>query len=76
MAAKTKPQWAAVRISKDMWNVYRGCEFSGYIHRVADGWRVDMQRSTRPTAADAASDAWGADAGAALATAERNITSA
>lgn len=58
--------WSAVRISRDMWNVYQGDDFSGYIHRVADGWRVDMQRQSRPTAQEAATDAWGKEAGAVI----------
>jgi hypothetical protein len=55
-------QWEAVRISADMWNVYQGDEFSGYIHKTGDGWRVDMQRQPRKTAAEAAGDAWGSAA--------------
>jgi hypothetical protein len=47
-AAKSADEWSAVRISPDMWNVYHGDDFSGYIHKTADGWRVDMQRQSRP----------------------------
>jgi hypothetical protein len=63
-------KWEAVRISADMWNVWKGDEFCGYIHRVADGWRVDMQRATRPTLQEAAKDAWGQEAADAIWAAE------
>jgi hypothetical protein len=36
------------------------------MHRTDDGWRVDMQRTPRKTAREAARDAWGPEAANAI----------
>ncbi len=65
--------WSSVRISSDMWNVYKGDDFAGYIARVVEpsmpsgfGWRTEVQRTPRPSAYLAACDQWGSDAAVGL----------
>lgn len=72
-------EWSAVRVSQDVWNVYKGEDFAGSLFRqfAADpvrvcGWIADpaeggkRQRNIRSSAYQAARDMWGQEAGDAV----------
>lgn len=75
--------WSATRISADMYNVYLGDNYAGYVARSASithgtvhGWiaaaeldkGTSYQRTPRSSAYQAARDMWGPEAGEAVTT--------
>lgn len=59
--------WEVVRCNADMWNVYCGEDFVGYVARTPDGgWQTENQRQSRSSAYLAAKECWGEGAAEAI----------
>ena len=67
--AKHPPRpWSAIQINKDMYTIYNGEAFAGWVRREAEGWQADSVKTPLPdqhafkqTARDAAQAVFGDD---------------